>query len=170
MNAYWALHRQDVVEFCGSATSAAARGRYILLFHPDFIEIRDIYSGDLRQVIAGQDIRCLDDARPGLEDRPILISMAHPSIKGEDLVLELVPNEEQVVLAETPQPPRTPPRNCPFASLDEDGEWKGENDCDNNYGKGFANEEMLNEHLEKLHPKWNTIGHGRSTTDVRPAY
>ena len=61
-----------------------------------------MHSGDLRQVIAGQDIRCLDDARPGLEERPILISMAHPFIKDQDLVLELVPNEEQSVLEEEP--------------------------------------------------------------------
>ena len=66
--------------------------------------------------------------------------------------------------------PTAPPRNCPLAWLDEHGEWKGESNCDNNRGDGFANEEVLNEHLEEVHPKWNTTGHGRSTTDVRPAY
>jgi hypothetical protein len=47
------------------AMSFAARGAHVLLFSPNFIEIRNILTGLLVQVIEGQDIRLLhssDDA------------------------------------------------------------------------------------------------------------
>jgi hypothetical protein len=58
------------------AVSFASRGAHVLLFSPNFVEIRNVLTGLLVQVIEGQDIRLLhssDDAilvamRGGLDD------------------------------------------------------------------------------------------------------
>ena len=80
------------MRFCGPATSAAAYGNYVLLFHSDFIEIGDLLTGEMCQVIGGEGIQCLDDAQSGMEKRNVVISMMHPYIKDRQLVLELVRN------------------------------------------------------------------------------
>ena len=57
------------------AQSFAYRGNHILLFSPDFVEIRDIRNGRIVQVIEGVDIRLLYfNASIGNND-PIIIGM-----------------------------------------------------------------------------------------------
>lgn len=41
--------------------------------------------------------------------------------------------------------------NCPYTSIDENGEWKGEDYCNNNHGDGFLNA-ALAMHMKKKHP------------------
>ena len=41
--------------------------------------------------------------------------------------------------------------NCPYTSMDENGEWKGEDYCTNNHGDGFLNA-ALARHMKKRHP------------------
>lgn len=77
------------MEFVGKAKKAALVDKYILLFNDDFVEIRDVLNGKLRQVIAGQNVRCLDDAQAGLKRRNVVIVMAHPELEDRQLVLEL---------------------------------------------------------------------------------
>ena len=56
----------------------------------DFVEIRNADNGRLRQVIAGKDVKCLDD---GSGVRRVKMSMQHPEIDKNQIVLELVLNE-----------------------------------------------------------------------------
>jgi len=83
------VSRTVVMEFVGKAKRAALVDKYILLFNDDFVEIRDVLNGKLQQVIAGQNVRCLDDAQAGLEKRNVVIVMAHPELEDRQLVLEL---------------------------------------------------------------------------------
>jgi hypothetical protein len=74
-------------------------GPYVLVFDQEFLEIRNAQNGRLRQVIAGRDMRCLDDAMhggvPGGKGRTVKVAMAHPEVDGRQLVVELVLNEGQ---------------------------------------------------------------------------
>lgn len=84
------------MEFVGKAKTAAIYGPYILLFDTDFVEIRNAENGRLRQVIAGRDCRCLDDARSGSQaGRTLKLGMAHPEVDGRQLVVELIMQEGQ---------------------------------------------------------------------------
>jgi hypothetical protein len=86
------LSRTEIIEFVGKASSAAFTSSYIgfiILFHEDFVEVRDSRDGALVQVVAGQDIRCIDDGQGRNEKRRVLMAMAHPDLDGRQLVLEL---------------------------------------------------------------------------------
>ncbi len=85
------------MEFVGKAKSAALYGPYILLFDADFVEIRNAQNGRLRQVIAGRDVRCLDDAQSGgsAGNRTVKISLQHPEMERVQIVAELLLNEGQ---------------------------------------------------------------------------
>jgi len=55
------------------ATSFAARGPHILLFSPEFIEVREVLSSRLMQVIEGHDIRLLHTGPP--DGGPVLLAL-----------------------------------------------------------------------------------------------
>jgi RHO1 GDP-GTP exchange protein 1/2 len=55
------------------AESFIHRGRYILLFSPEFIEVRNVNSGRLVQVLEGEEIRLLSPIREKTDD--VLVSM-----------------------------------------------------------------------------------------------
>ncbi|KAJ7282099.1 Dbl domain-containing protein [Mycena rebaudengoi] len=71
----------STIEWEGNAERVALHSPYILLFDPRFIEIRNVETGRLAQIIPGNDIRCLWDGRgvsshiantPGPEGEPIV--------------------------------------------------------------------------------------------------
>lgn len=41
-------------------------GQYLLLFNDDYVEVRNVENGRLRQIIVGRDVRCLDYGFRGL--------------------------------------------------------------------------------------------------------
>ncbi|KAL1604751.1 Rho guanine nucleotide exchange factor [Paraconiothyrium brasiliense] len=91
------ISRSVIMEFVGKAKSAAMYGPYVLLFDPDFIEIRNAQNGRLRQVISGRDVKCLDDGLSGgsSHTRTIKLSLQHPQQERCQVVVELVLNEGQ---------------------------------------------------------------------------
>jgi hypothetical protein len=91
------ISRSVIMEFVGKARSAAMYGPYVLLFDQDFVEIRNAQNGRLRQVIAGRDVKCLDDGLSGgsSHNRTIKLSLQHPQQERCQVVVELVLNEGQ---------------------------------------------------------------------------
>ncbi|KAI8938624.1 hypothetical protein NX059_004496 [Plenodomus lindquistii] len=91
------ISRSVIMEFVGKAKHAAMYGPYVLLFDPDFVEIRNAQNGRLRQVIAGRDVKCLDDGLSGgsSHNRTIKLSLQHPHQERCQVVVELVLNEGQ---------------------------------------------------------------------------
>ncbi|KAH8726480.1 CNH domain-containing protein [Phaeosphaeriaceae sp. PMI808] len=91
------ISRSVIMEFVGKAKSAAMYGPYVLLFDPDFVEIRNAQNGRLRQVIAGRDVKCLDDGLSGgsSHNRTVKLSLQHPAQERCQVVVELVLNEGQ---------------------------------------------------------------------------
>lgn len=95
------------MEFVGKAKAATVYGPYILLFDSDFVEVRNAQNGRLRQVIAGRDVKCLDDGLGGIGNnaggvygggvggRTVKISLQHPEYERTQVVVELVINEGQ---------------------------------------------------------------------------
>ena len=87
------------IHFLGAAKSAAMFDKYLALFHQYFVEIRDVITGELRQIIHRQDIRCLDDGNRGANtqgpQRTLKFRMAHPDESGY-LVLEMLLDESFV--------------------------------------------------------------------------
>ncbi|KAJ7708817.1 Dbl-like domain-containing protein [Mycena rosella] len=74
-------HGAATIEWEGNAERVALHAPYILLFDSRFIEIRNIETGRLAQIIPGNDIRCLWDGRgvgssivatPGSSAEPIV--------------------------------------------------------------------------------------------------
>ncbi|EKG15125.1 hypothetical protein MPH_07690 [Macrophomina phaseolina MS6] len=61
VNKHGDVSRSVIMEFVGKARAAALYGPYVLLFDPDFVEVRNAQNGRLRQVIPGRDVKCLDD-------------------------------------------------------------------------------------------------------------
>jgi CNH domain len=95
VNKHGDISRSVIMEFVGKARAAALYGPYVLLFDPDFVEIRNAQNGRLRQVIAGRDVKCLDDAMVGgtAGSRTVKLSLQHPEVEKLQLVCELVVNE-----------------------------------------------------------------------------
>ncbi|CAG8981518.1 hypothetical protein HYALB_00003091 [Hymenoscyphus albidus] len=107
------VSRSVIMEFVGRAAKAAMYGAYLVLFDNDFVEVRNAENGRLRQVIAGQNVRCLDyginplgagaansqmtpvtfGGGGGAEKRTLKLAMAHPEVPANQIVLEMVLNE-----------------------------------------------------------------------------
>lgn len=84
------INRSVIMEFVGKARSVAVSGRFVLLFDQDFVEIRNAQDGRLRQVIAGRDVKLLDDGSNG---RSVKVAMMHPEENRCQIVVELLVNE-----------------------------------------------------------------------------
>ncbi|ERT00208.1 RhoGEF group protein [Sporothrix schenckii 1099-18] len=57
------VSRTLIMEYSGKQKKARAAtmfGQYLLLFNEDYVEVRNAENGRLRQIIAGNDVRCLD--------------------------------------------------------------------------------------------------------------
>lgn len=90
------INRSAILEFVGKARAAAMYGAYILLFDADFVEIRNAMNGRLRQVIAGRDVRMLDDGLGALasgRQGKVKVAMQHPEVERSQIVVELALNE-----------------------------------------------------------------------------
>lgn len=99
VNKHGDISRSVIMEFVGKAKSAALYGPYVLLFDPDFVEVRNAQNGRLRQVISGREVRCLDDGGgsggAGGGKRSVKIGLSHPGYERMQILLELVINEGQ---------------------------------------------------------------------------
>ena len=115
VNKHGDVSRSVVMEFVGQAKTGCLYGQYLILFHDDFIEIRDAANGRLKQVIAGKDIKMLDDGGGGntyggpaslggginglgmrgygAAPRTVKVCMQHPEIDRCQIVVELIENE-----------------------------------------------------------------------------
>lgn len=89
------ISRSVIMEYVGKARMAAVYGPYVLLFDNDFVEVRNAMNGRLRQVIAGRDVKCLDDGNNGGSSgkRTIKVSMMHPEVEKCQIVVEVLLNE-----------------------------------------------------------------------------
>ncbi|KAF2733824.1 hypothetical protein EJ04DRAFT_577400 [Polyplosphaeria fusca] len=97
VNKHGDISRSVIMEFVGKAKSAALYLPYVLLFDPDFVEIRNAQNGRLRQVISGRDVKCLDDGLSGGSSgqRTVKLSLQHPQQERCQIVVELLLNEGQ---------------------------------------------------------------------------
>jgi len=111
VNKHGEVSRSVVMEFVGRARQACLYGPYVLLFDSDFVEVRNAMNGRLRQVIAGRDVRCLDDGLNGGSaasmmggagglgggsqgmGRTVKVGLQHPEYERNTVVVELVLNE-----------------------------------------------------------------------------
>lgn len=113
VNKHGDVSRSVIMNFVGKAKSAALYGAYLVLFDNDFVEIRNAQNGRLKQIIAGREIKCLDDGGggtvsggttngggvvngvPGLGagGRTVKIVMQHPELERTQIVVELLLNE-----------------------------------------------------------------------------
>ncbi|KAH7218862.1 CNH domain-containing protein [Fusarium oxysporum] len=109
-----------VMEYIGKqkkARGATMYGKYLLLSTEDYVEVRNAENGQLRQIIAGRDVRILDFGVRGPTGRSTLstqadnnvfmqsptgdegskgtvkISMCHPELPGRQIVLEMLLND-----------------------------------------------------------------------------
>lgn len=106
------VSRSVIMNFVGSNVQAAALyGKYLVLFNDDFVEIRDAIDGRLKQIIAGREIKCLDDGSSWPEKssppvatngvngvgtaapRTLKLVMQHPEVEKTQIVVELLLNE-----------------------------------------------------------------------------
>ncbi|RIB30027.1 CNH domain-containing protein [Gigaspora rosea] len=76
VNKHGELSRKDVMEWEGHPEAVALHLPYIIGFDPLFIEIHDVETGKLLQVIAGKSMRCLNDNSSGKHS--IQAVMQHP--------------------------------------------------------------------------------------------
>ena len=63
VNNHGDISRAVVMDIIGRANSACLYDKYLILFSPECVQIRDAHTGRLRQLIVGQDISMLDDGR-----------------------------------------------------------------------------------------------------------
>ncbi|KAH0324761.1 hypothetical protein KCU74_g7816, partial [Aureobasidium melanogenum] len=114
VNKHGEISRSVVMNFVANAKSAALYGPYLVLFDNEFVEVRNAQNGRLKQIIAGKDIKCLDDGGGGTlsggstntgivngvvgygaASRTIKIVMQHPALEKTQIVVEMVLNNEQ---------------------------------------------------------------------------
>jgi RHO1 GDP-GTP exchange protein 1/2 len=83
-----------------TATSYAHRGEHVLLFSPDFVEIRNVTSGRLIQVIEASDIRLLHTGLTSAD--PLLIAMTGTKSDEQGLSEKIVELTQTAELRPTP--------------------------------------------------------------------
>ena len=110
VNKHGDVSRSVIMEFVGEAQSVALYGAYLILFDNDFVEIRNAQNGRLKQIIAGREIKCLDDGGSwsaagqqgtngvqtngtGVGGRTVKFVMQHPEAERTQVVVELLLNE-----------------------------------------------------------------------------
>ncbi|KAK5123828.1 hypothetical protein LTR85_002464 [Meristemomyces frigidus] len=123
VNKHGEVSRSVIMDFVGCALSAALYGPFLVLFDSDFVEIRNAQNGRLKQIIAGREIKCLDDGGswsaaagggggggggaagaggqqngsvngPGVPgSRTVKFVMQHPEMEKTQIVVELLLNE-----------------------------------------------------------------------------
>ncbi|KAK3676968.1 Rho guanine nucleotide exchange factor [Recurvomyces mirabilis] len=112
VNKHGEVSRSVIMDFVGNAQNAALYGAYLILFDSDFVEIRNAQNGRLKQIIAGREIKCLDDgagtataagvANGGFVNGPspgggagktVKFVMQHPELERTQIVVELLLNE-----------------------------------------------------------------------------
>ncbi|EMC94063.1 hypothetical protein BAUCODRAFT_36535 [Baudoinia panamericana UAMH 10762] len=118
VNKHGEVSRSVIMDFVGNAQSAALYGAYLILFDNDFVEIRNAQNGRLKQIIAGREIKCLDDGgcsvgqvggataaqqQPGQANgtiagvgagaRSVKLVMQHPELEKLQMVCSLELNE-----------------------------------------------------------------------------
>jgi len=114
VNKHGDVSRSVIMDFVGNAQSAALYGPYLILFDNDFVEIRNAQNGRLKQIIAGREVKCLDDGGswtatgpssaggqtngsvngPGVPgSRTVKLVMQHPELERTQIVVELLLNE-----------------------------------------------------------------------------
>ncbi|KAI0649128.1 hypothetical protein C8Q79DRAFT_904017 [Trametes meyenii] len=79
------------------AVSYAHRGDYVILFSPEFVEVRTVHTGKLVQVVEGADMRRVDVGLLNADmDNATLFAMRGQEERGlvQDMVLELVETAE----------------------------------------------------------------------------
>lgn len=130
INRYGDVSRSAIMNFVGKAKVAAlatAGGngggvgqagpgqqaqQYLVLFDPDFVEVRNAMNGRLKQIIAGKEVKCLDSGqvdgtargpKHGLagmgsapSSRTIKFAMQHPENEKVQILLEMVADEGRV--------------------------------------------------------------------------
>ncbi|KAL9089027.1 MAG: hypothetical protein Q9159_002745 [Coniocarpon cinnabarinum] len=101
VNKFGDVNRAVIMEFVGRARQASLVGGYLVLFDSDFVEVRDAISGRLKQVVAGRDVRCLDNGRgqagvtnAGMQ-RSVKFALQHPENEKSQIVVELALNESR---------------------------------------------------------------------------
>ena len=110
VNKHGDVSRSVVMNFVGNAQNAALYGPYLVLFDNDFVEIRNAQNGRLKQIIAGREVKCLDDGTNwsangppqtnGIVNGPtaqaartLKLVMQHPEQDKTQIVVELLLNE-----------------------------------------------------------------------------
>ena len=112
VNKHGDISRSVIMEFVGTANAAALYGAYLILFDNDFVEIRNAQNGRLKQIIAGREIKMLDDGGswssaptgptegtngtatgPVVNGRTVKLVMQHPEMEKTQIVVELLLNE-----------------------------------------------------------------------------
>lgn len=109
VNKHGDVSRSVIMEFVGNAQSAALYGAYLILFDNDFVEIRNAQNGRLKQIIAGREVKCLDDGGSWssagshgangtmngnvISGRTVKFVMQHPNLEKTQIVVELLLNE-----------------------------------------------------------------------------
>lgn len=109
VNKYGEISRSVVLEFVGKAKEASLIGGYLVLFDPEFVEVRDALNGRLKQIIAGRDVRCLDNGsgQAGVKpahgygepssgvERSIKFALQHPEQERSQLIMEMILDENE---------------------------------------------------------------------------
>ncbi|KAF9532496.1 hypothetical protein CPB83DRAFT_903530 [Crepidotus variabilis] len=100
--------KSGFVKWDAKATSYANRNGHVLLFSSDFIEIRNITTGRIVQVIEGTDIRLLYTGPIARKDDPVLVVMKGTKLDQDgqsEKIEELLETEEISVLSPTATAP-----------------------------------------------------------------
>ncbi|KAK9467508.1 CNH domain-containing protein [Lipomyces arxii] len=95
--------RSESFAFQGQANAVACIKSNVLAFHDNFLEIRSVVDGELKQVISCPDIRLLskqvynaDDDATGRAGQEVIFAMAHPELKGRQLIVRMKENLDTI--------------------------------------------------------------------------
>lgn len=82
------------VEWEGKADRAVCHPPYILLFDPQFIEIRHVETGRLVQIISGNDVQCIWDGRGANQSQRAIYKGSSDEIVSQESMVHGVMNAE----------------------------------------------------------------------------
>ncbi|KAF2730965.1 hypothetical protein EJ04DRAFT_555033 [Polyplosphaeria fusca] len=87
------VSRNYVLDYAGKVHNIAIWGKYLALFHENFVEVRNVQTSRRVQVIEGDHVRLVDDGKRFDKKHRLKIAMRYPDKPTSQILLELCIND-----------------------------------------------------------------------------
>ncbi|KAF9413794.1 RHO1 GDP-GTP exchange protein 2, partial [Podila epigama] len=133
----WIIHWEGVPTFCALSLP------YVIAFDPSFIEIRHVETGDLVQIVPGNNIRCLHH----VANQPGAIHVVMTDDDGDFQTITMLCRESQIagLIGNDEEDEPAPPYSFGSATILEEDESGADGNGGNNNGSNGSSQQLTTE-------------------------